>query len=184
MDYGVIISRDVNSVPVVQDELTSKLYVLSYAERHKCGGEWSTSLPSHFTQGETVQGTYWVRRWVGSGDGLVTVVKRNISVSSRNKSLTFEHVSSYFPTVHSLGSFQNIVTMLSGRTEKCSREQLAVFSISLLFVSKDMHVGRLTKLCVAAEHKTLQTGKGRHPGADSSTSSAAEGSGFGRPQQV
>jgi len=47
-----------------------------------------------------------------------------------------------------------------------------------------MHVGRLTKLCVAAEHKTLQTGKGGHPGADSSTSSAAEGSGFGRPQQV
>lgn len=47
-----------------------------------------------------------------------------------------------------------------------------------------MHVGRLTKPCVAAEHKTLQTGKGRHPGADSSTSSATEGSGFGRPQQV
>jgi len=39
MNYGVIISRDINSVPVVQDELTSKLYVFSYAERHKCGGE-------------------------------------------------------------------------------------------------------------------------------------------------
>jgi len=158
--------------------------VLSYAERQECGGEWSTSCPSHFSQGETVQGTYWIRRWVGYGDGLVTVVKRNISASSRNKKLTFEHVSGYFPTAHSLGSFQNIVTMLSGRTEKCSREQLVVFSISLLCVSTDMHVGRLNKLCVAAEHKTLQTGKGGHPGADSSTSSATEGSGFGRPQQV
>jgi len=177
MDHGVISSF----VPIVQDELTSKLYVLSYAERHERGGEWSTSGPSHFTQRETIQG--WIRRWVVSGDGLVTVVKKNISASSRNKNLTFEHVSSYFPTAHSLGSFQNIVT-LSERTEKCSREQLTVFSISLLCVSTDMHVGRLTKLCVAAEYKTLQTGKGGHPGADSSTSSATEGSGFGRPQQV
>jgi hypothetical protein len=116
---------------------------------------------------------------VGSGDGLVTVVKRNISASStKKKTLTFGHVASYFPTV------QNIVTILSGRTGKYSRKHVAVFSISLLFVSTDMHVGRLTKLCVAAEHKTLQTGKGGHPGADSSTSSATEGSGFGRPQQV
>jgi hypothetical protein len=47
-----------------------------------------------------------------------------------------------------------------------------------------MHFGRLTKPSVAAEYKTLQTGKGGHPGVDSSTSSATEGSGFGRPQQV
>jgi hypothetical protein len=47
-----------------------------------------------------------------------------------------------------------------------------------------MYAGGIITPCVAAEHKTLQTGKGGHPGADSSTSSATESPGFGRPQQV
>jgi hypothetical protein len=64
---------------------------------------------------------------MGPTAGLVTVVKRKIFASSGNKTLAFEHVASYFPTVHYLSSFQNIVTMLSGRIENCSGEPLAIF---------------------------------------------------------
>jgi hypothetical protein len=40
--------------------------------------EWSASRPGHFTPSERAPGTHWIGGWVGSGNGLDTVVKRKI----------------------------------------------------------------------------------------------------------
>jgi hypothetical protein len=41
-------------------------------------GEWSASLPSHFTTGEIVPGTHWIGGWVGSKAGLDAVGKKKV----------------------------------------------------------------------------------------------------------
>jgi len=42
------------------------------------GGEWSASLPSHFTLRERASGTHWIGDWVGPKTSLDMVVKRII----------------------------------------------------------------------------------------------------------
>jgi hypothetical protein len=40
------------------------------------GSEWSASRPNHFTLGERVPGTHWIRDWVGPTASLDMVTKR------------------------------------------------------------------------------------------------------------
>jgi hypothetical protein len=47
------------------------------------GGEWSASLPGHFTPRERAPGTHWIGGWMGSRAGLDAVVKREIPIPRR-----------------------------------------------------------------------------------------------------
>jgi hypothetical protein len=57
------------------------------------GGDWSDSLPGHFTPEERAPGTHWLGGWVGPKVGLDVVANKQNSTPAMNRTPVVQPVA-------------------------------------------------------------------------------------------